>query len=106
MLCFRLDGSGSTCARSCLLRGDALASTTLDPLSSFNAGKPSGGGGPGGGLLANGVPDPDLFCGIGDFRASSYDGGGSDGSRGSLTSIVAGRECVAIRLFAETVFQL
>jgi len=76
----------NTCARSCLRLGDALASTTLDPLNSFNAGRFSGGGGPGGGLLAC---DADLLCASGDFRASSYDGGGSDGSSGSLTSIAA-----------------
>ena len=96
-MCSRRSADSLTCARSCLLRGDALASTTLDPLNSFSAGKLSGGGGPGGGLFANGAPDPGLFSGIGDFRASSYEGGGSDGSRGSLTSIAADEVCLVIR---------
>ena len=94
-----------TCARSCRRRGDALASTTLDPLNSFSAGRLSGGGGPGGGRLPNGTPDADLLCGNGDFRASSYEGGGSDGSRGSLTSIVAVELCVVIGQCLETQIQ-
>ena len=96
-MCSRPSGDAPTWARSCLRRGDALASTTLDPLSWLSAGKLSGGGGPGGGLFANGAPDADLLCGSGDFLASSYEGGGSDGSRGSLTSIVAEVQCIATR---------
>lgn len=78
-----------TCASSCLLLGDLLARTTLDPLSWFSAGKLSGGGGPGGGLLPGAAPEADLLWARGDLRTSSYEGGGSDGSSGSLASIVA-----------------
>jgi hypothetical protein len=45
------------------------------------------------------------LCGNGDFRASSYEGGGSDGSRGSLTSIVAVKLCVVIGQCLETQIQ-
>lgn len=67
------------CASSCLRRGEADASTTLLFLNSFNDGRFSGGGGPGGGLLPTGVCEGDLLCAMGDLRASSYDGGGSTG---------------------------
>lgn len=59
------------CASSCLLRGEADANTTRDFLSSFNAGRFSGGGGPGGGLLPLGVPVGVLLSPRGDLRASS-----------------------------------
>jgi uncharacterized membrane protein len=68
----------STCARSCLLRGEADASTTRPCLKVFNTGRFSGGGGPGGGLRAT----------FGAPGASSYGGGGSDIKR-LLLSIAA-----------------
>jgi hypothetical protein len=54
-----------TCARSCLRRGDADASTTRSRLNVFRHGMLSSGGGPGGGLRAPGVPDGDLSCAFG-----------------------------------------
>ena len=68
-----VDSRKLACASNCLLRGDADANTTRFFRNSFSAGRLSGGGGPGGGRL---VP---LLSGAGDFRASSYDGGGSTG---------------------------
>ena len=59
------------CASSCLRRGEAEASTTLLLRNSFRHGRFNGGGGPGGGLLAPGVPGVDRSCVAGDFRASS-----------------------------------
>jgi hypothetical protein len=70
-----------TCARSCLLRGEADASTTRPCLSVFNTGRFNGGGGPGGGLRNPGVPEGDMLCILGTPGASSYGGGGSDGKR-------------------------
>jgi hypothetical protein len=61
----------STCARSCLLRGEADASTIRPCLNVFNTGRFSGGGGPGGGLRTT----------LGAAGASSYGGGGSDSKR-------------------------
>jgi hypothetical protein len=68
----------STCARSCLLRGEADASTIRPCLKVFNTGRFSGGGSPGGGLRAT----------FGAPGASSYGGGGSDIKR-LLLSITA-----------------
>jgi hypothetical protein len=75
-----------TCASSCRRLGLLLASTTRDFLNSFRHGRSNGGGG-GRSLGAPGFGA--VLCGRGDCRASSYDGGGSEGSSGSLTSIAA-----------------
>lgn len=72
-----------TCASSCLLRGEADASTTRPCLNVFNTGRFSGGGGPGDGLRTT----------LGAPGSSSYGGGGSDSKR-LLLSIAAVDVCL------------
>lgn len=88
-------GGLRTWARSCLLRGEAEASTTLCRRSVFSDNRFNGGGGPGGGLRAPGVPEGDLLCALGALGASSYGGGGSDGTRLFDMAVAAVRRDVA-----------
>lgn len=85
-----------TCARSCLRRGDADASTTRSRRNVFNVGMLRGGGGPGGALRTAGVPEADLSFPLGTLGLSVYGGGGSDGRR-LFDMAVIGRDASATR---------
>tara|TARA_R110002003_G_scaffold54_16_gene4815 strand:+ start:5473 stop:6201 length:729 start_codon:yes stop_codon:yes gene_type:complete len=85
-------GSRLTWARSCRRRGEADASTTRCRLSVFNDSKFNGGGGPGGGRRAPGVPEALRLCAAAAVGVSSYGGGGSEGRRLALDMAALCRE--------------